>query len=102
MFSKSLDTAVCCWLCVAGWLFFQVRVVKWWLVRSWMLTGLLLCVDACCCGSTGVVWVVPPFIWFLECLVEVVIDAYERNLLSSRRRIFWNAWWKWLYEHLVC
>ncbi|XP_077293489.1 uncharacterized protein LOC143916332 [Arctopsyche grandis] len=46
-----------------------------------MLTGLLLCVDACCSGSTGVVWVVPPFIVFLECLVEVVIDAYERNFV---------------------
>ncbi|XP_077302226.1 uncharacterized protein LOC143922761 [Arctopsyche grandis] len=44
-------------------------------------TGLVLCVDACCCGSTGVVWVVPPFIVFLECLVEVFIDAYERNFV---------------------
>ncbi|XP_077297567.1 uncharacterized protein LOC143919229 [Arctopsyche grandis] len=97
MFGKSLDMVECRWLgvrlcsaslwirqCVAGWLFFQVRVVKWWLVRSWMLTGLLLCVDACCSGSTGVVWVVPPFIVFLECLVEVTTSAH---VLKSRLRV---------------
>ncbi|XP_077301011.1 uncharacterized protein LOC143921543 [Arctopsyche grandis] len=106
MFGRSRDTAVCCWL---------VRLVDLPSPRSEVVAGqeldvdwsaavcrsLLLWVDWRCLGCTS-------FYMFLECLVEVVVDAYvhlvvdayehlvvdayERNLLLSRRRIFWNAW----------